>query len=101
VALEGGRLTHATLDPRAVGLALHSLDDLRGGDPDHNAAALHGVLEGARNAYRDIGVINAGAALVVAGAAATLREGVERAEQALDTGAARATLAALVTVSNA
>ena len=101
VALDAGHLTHATLDPREVGLGLHTLDALRGGDPEHNAAALHGVLEGARTAYRDIGVINAGAALVVAGAAATLREGVVRAQDALDTGAARATLAALVHVSNA
>ncbi|KQP66190.1 anthranilate phosphoribosyltransferase [Methylobacterium sp. Leaf112] len=101
VALDGGHITHATLDPREVGLSLHTLDALRGGDPEHNAAALHGVLEGASNAYRDIGVINAGAALVVAGTAATLREGVVRAQDALDSGAARATLAALVHVSNA
>ncbi|MDF9862808.1 anthranilate phosphoribosyltransferase [Methylorubrum pseudosasae] len=67
VALEDGAFRHFTLDPREVGLPLATLDDLRGGDPEHNAAALGAVLEGARNAYRDIAVLNAGAGLVVAG----------------------------------
>ncbi|GJE28868.1 anthranilate phosphoribosyltransferase [Methylobacterium organophilum] len=100
VALEDGRLSRFSIDPREVGLRLATLDDLRGGDPAHNAAALGQVLEGARNAYRDIAVLNAGAGLVVAGAAGTLAEGVARAEAALDSGAARATLARLVEVSN-
>jgi anthranilate phosphoribosyltransferase len=59
------------------------------------------VLEGARNAYRDIAVLNAGAGLVVAGAAGSLAEGVARAQAAIDSGAARETLARLVAVSNA
>ena len=62
--------------------------------------ALAGVLDGARNAYRDIAVLNAGAALVVAEAAGTLAEGVVRAGEALDSGAARATLRTLVRLSN-
>ncbi|GJD88882.1 Anthranilate phosphoribosyltransferase [Methylobacterium hispanicum] len=101
VALEDGRISRFTIDPRTVGLPLHALDDLRGGDPEHNARALAGVLDGARNAYRDIAVLNAGAALVVAAAAGTLEEGVVRAQDAIDSGAARATLARLVAVSNA
>ncbi|MGN7124230.1 anthranilate phosphoribosyltransferase [Methylorubrum thiocyanatum] len=101
IALEAGALSHFTIDPREVGLPLATLDDLRGGDPDHNAAALSAVLEGARSAYRDIAVLNAGAGLVVAGAAGTLAEGVARAQGAIDSGAARATLARLVAVSNA
>ncbi|MGV7031892.1 anthranilate phosphoribosyltransferase [Methylobacterium symbioticum] len=100
VALEAGRITHFTIDPRAVGLPLRSLEELRGGDPEHNARALEAVLAGERNAYRDIAVLNAGAALVVAGAAGTLAEGVARAQDAIDSGAARATLARLVAVSN-
>jgi anthranilate phosphoribosyltransferase len=100
VALEVGRIAHFTIDPRAVGLPLRSLDELRGGDPEHNARALEAVLAGERNAYRDIAVLNAGAALVVAGAAGTLAEGVARAQDAIDSGAARATLARLVAVSN-
>ena len=101
VALEGGRISRFTIDPQAVGLPLHPIEALRGGDPDHNARALAQVLDGARNAYRDIAVLNAGAALVVAGAADTLEAGVARAQDAIDSGAARATLARLVAVSNA
>ena len=100
VALEDGRISHFTIDPRTVGLPLHDLDALRGGDPAHNAQALQAVLAGTRNAYRDIAVLNAGAALVVAGAAGALAEGVARAQDAIDSGAARATLARLVAVSN-
>ncbi|AWN41850.1 anthranilate phosphoribosyltransferase [Methylobacterium durans] len=101
VALEDGHITRFRIDPREVGLPLATLEDLRGGDPDHNARALGTVLDGARNAYRDIAVLNAGAGLVVAGAASTLAEGVARADAAIASGAARATLARLVEVSNA
>ncbi|KAB1072625.1 anthranilate phosphoribosyltransferase [Methylobacterium planeticum] len=101
VTLDEGRISRFTIDPREVGLPLWTLEDLRGGDPDHNARGLHAVLEGARNAYRDIAVLNAGAALVVAEAAGTLGEGVARASHAIDSGAARATLGRLVAVSNA
>ncbi len=101
VALEEGHISRFTIDPRDVGLPLSTLEDLRGGDPEHNAAALSGVLDGRRNAYRDIAVLNAGAGLVVAGAASTLAEGVARAELAINSGAARATLARLVAASNA
>ena len=101
VALEEGHLTAFTIDPREVGLPLATLEDLRGGDPEHNARALVSVLEGARTAYRDIAVLNAGAGLVVAGAAGSLSEGVARAQAAIASGAARGTLARLVAVSNA
>ncbi|MEH3144215.1 MAG: anthranilate phosphoribosyltransferase [Methylobacterium frigidaeris] len=101
VALEDGATRRFTIDPRELGIALAAPEDLRGGDPEHNAAALTAVLDGARTAYRDIAVLNAAAALVVAGKAPTLPEGVARAVQAIDTGAARAVLARLVTVSNA
>ncbi|WP_264044881.1 anthranilate phosphoribosyltransferase [Methylobacterium flocculans] len=100
VALEAGRVSRFTIDPREVGVPLHGLDALRGGDPEHNAVALRQVLEGARNAYRDIAVLNAGAALVVAQGAGTLADGVTRAAEALDSGAARATLNQLIRLSN-
>ncbi|WP_232628335.1 anthranilate phosphoribosyltransferase [Methylobacterium sp. Leaf118] len=101
VALEDGAMRRFTVDPREVGVKLATLEDLRGGDPDHNAAALRAVLEGAPTAYRDIAVLNAAAGLVVAGAVGTLAEGVARAQSAIESGAARATLARLVAVSNA
>ena len=74
--------------------------DLKGGDPAYNAEALRAVLAGARNAYRDIAVLNAAAALVVADRAADLREGAALAARALDEGAAATTLVKLVQISN-
>ena len=100
VALEEGRIRRFTLDPREVGLELADPGALKGAEPDHNAAALRAVLAGERSAYRDIAVLNAGAALVVAGRAADLGDGVAQAEQAIDGGAAQATLDRLVAVSN-
>ena len=60
-----------------------------------------GVLEGAENAYRDISVANAAAALIVAGKASNLGEGVVMARHSLESGAAKAALERLVVVSNA
>ena len=99
VALEDGRLRAFTIAPEDVGLPRARPEDLKGSDPAHNAAALRAVLDGARTAYRDIALMNAGASLVVAGAASDLRDGVERASAALDGGAARAALDRLVAVS--
>jgi anthranilate phosphoribosyltransferase len=62
--------------------------------------ALRLVLDGEKTAYRDIVLINAAAALVVAGIAETLRDGVTRAAEAIDSGKARQTLERLVAVSN-
>ncbi len=66
-----------------------------------NAAALRNVLGGARGAYRDIVLLNAGAAVLVGGKATTLRDGVALAASSIDSGAARAALERLVTVTNA
>ena len=101
VELNGGEIRGFTVKPEDVGLRRASPQELKGGDPAYNAAALREVLSGARNAYRDIAVFNAGAALVVAQAVADLPAGVARAQQALDEGAAATTLARLVEVSNA
>lgn len=100
VVLEKGDIRHMRVTPEEVGLARARPHDLKGGDPDHNAAALLAVLEGRPGAYRDIGLINAGASLVVAGRAGDLAEGVAQARAALDSGAARTTLSRLVAVSN-
>ncbi len=100
VALEGGAIRRFTVAPEDVGIARANPEDLRGRDPEYNARALRAVLEGARDAYRDIAILNAGAALVVAGAAGDLRAGVDRATAALDTGSAKGVLERLVAVSN-
>src|SRR5690606_18625381 len=101
VALEDGRIRRFPVTPEDVGLARAAIADLRGGEAEHNAAALRAVLAGEKTPYRDIAVLNAAAGLVVAGKAADLREGVAAAEAALDSGAARATLERLVAASNA
>lgn len=99
-ALENGMVRRFTVKPEDVGLPTARLEDLKGGDPQHNAAQLRAVLEGARTAYRDVALLNAAAALVVADEAANLRDGLARATQALDSGAARATLDWLIRASN-
>ena len=100
VSLENGAIRSFEISPEDAGLPRARLDDLRGGDPAHNAKALHAVLDGTKNAYRDIAVINAAAGLIVAGRCKDLREGAHLAAQAIDNGAARTTLAKLVAVSN-
>jgi anthranilate phosphoribosyltransferase len=99
VALENRAVRTFTITPEDVGMKRVGLDALRGGAPDHNAAALNAVLDGAHTPYRDIAVLNAAASLVVAEAASSLGEGVERAGQALASGAVKGTLARLVAAS--
>jgi anthranilate phosphoribosyltransferase len=95
-AWENGRLRRFTVTPDMAGLPWHPFETILGGTPAENAAALRALIDGARGAYRDAVLLNAAAALVVAGAAADLREGAERAAASIDSGAARARLAALV-----
>lgn len=101
VELAEGVIRSFEIMPEELGLKRAQPADLKGGDAAHNAAALVAVLEGAKNSYRDIAMLNAAGALVVAEKARNLKEGIEKAGRALDSGAARATLAKLVAVSNA
>jgi anthranilate phosphoribosyltransferase len=101
VALENGSIRRFTITPEEAGIPLAKPEDLKGSDPEHNARELRAALDGAGTAYRDIAVLNAGAALVVAGAAGNLREGVERARKTVESGAAKGTLERLIAVSNA
>ena len=100
VALENGTIREFTLTPEDFGLAACSLDEIRGGDGEHNAAALSAILDGAENAYRDVSVANAAAGLVISGKAADIREGVALATQSITSGAARKALDRLIAVSN-
>jgi anthranilate phosphoribosyltransferase len=100
-ALENGAIRRFTVTPDEVGLPTAKLEDLKGGDPEHNAAQLRAVLDGARIPYRDVALLNAAASLVIADEAANLRDGLDRATRALDSGASKATLERLVQVSNA
>ncbi|WP_075220211.1 anthranilate phosphoribosyltransferase [Acuticoccus yangtzensis] len=98
-AVENGAVTTFTVTPEDAGLPRADMDDLIGGDGAHNAAALRDVLAGRPSAYRDIACLNAAGALIVAGKAATLAEGVGLAQSLLDDGSAAARLDALVSVS--
>lgn len=98
--LKGGKVNIFEVTPADAGLLPAKMSDLIGGDASVNADAIRRVLDGNREPFRDIVVLNAGAALVVAGVAADLPDGVEKAAAAIDYGAAKQTLAKLVEVSN-
>jgi anthranilate phosphoribosyltransferase len=95
VALCSGEIAERDVHPEEAGLPVHDFDEIRGGTAVENARALRGLLDGARGAYRDAVLLNAAAALVVAGRAPGLREGVKIAAESVDSGAAGAKLAAL------
>jgi len=99
-ALDRGEIRSFEILPEDAGISRAALTDLAGGDPAANAAALRGVLGGAKNAYRDIAVLNAAIALIVAGKAEHLKHGAALAAAAIDDGRAAGTLAKLVKVSN-
>ena len=99
-ALERGELRSFEATPEEAGLARVGGDALKGGDADANAVALKSVLDGRPSAYRDVALLNAAAALIVAGRAKTLKEGVELGARSLDSGAALGKLKQLIAVSN-
>ncbi len=98
--LDKGAITTFEISPKDADLPVADPSDLVGGDPEENAAALTALLDGTLSAYRDIVILNSAAALIVADKAATLSGGASMAASALDSGATRDTLAALVRVSN-
>ena len=95
-----GDLRSFEVTPEQAGLKRHELKDILGGTPEENAAAIHALFDGAEGAYRDIVLLNAAAALIVADKADDLKSGVAMAKEAIDSGAAKQTLAKLVAVSN-
>src|SRR6201747_2904399 len=100
-SLENGNIRTFEVTPEDTGLARIGSDALKGGDADANATALQGVLDGMPSAFRDVALLNAAAALIVAGRAGNLKEGVALGTKSLDSGAAAKRLEHLVAVSNA
>ncbi|QGN08131.1 anthranilate phosphoribosyltransferase [Halorhabdus sp. CBA1104] len=87
--VEGETVEEYTLSPEDMGVGHYDITDVAGGTPDENADALRGIVRGEIDgAKRDIILANAGAAIYVAGEAASLEDGVEAARQAIDSGAA-------------
>ena len=100
-ALEDGKVRTFEINPEDAGLHRAKPEQLRGGDADTNAAALMSVLKGNKGPYRDIAILNAAAALVVAGRAKDLKGGAIMAAKSLDSGEAEGRLDRLIAVSNA
>jgi anthranilate phosphoribosyltransferase len=100
-ALESGKVRTFEIKPEDVGIDRAKPEALRGGDAEANATALMGVLKGNKGPFRDVAVLNAAAALVVAGRAKDLKAGVALAEHSLDSGEAEGRLDRLIAVSNA
>jgi anthranilate phosphoribosyltransferase len=100
-ALENGCVRTFEIVPEEVGIKRGGPDVLRGGDASKNAEALLGVLKGAKGPFRDVAILNAAAALVVAGRAKDLKGGVMLASKAVDSGEAEGRLDRLIAISNA
>ena len=100
-ALEKGTIRTFEISPDEVGLPRAKPEALKGGDAEHNAKALLDVLKGKKGPFRDVAILNAAAALVVAGKAKDLREGAKLAEKSIDSSEAEGSLDRLIAVSNA
>jgi anthranilate phosphoribosyltransferase len=99
-ALDNGEIRSFEVTPEEAGLGRVGGEALKGGDADANAVSLQSVLDGKPNAYRDVALLNAAAALIVAGRAKSLKDGVAIGAKSLDSGAAAARLKHLIAVSN-
>ncbi len=99
-ALEGGAIRSFEVSPEDVGLKRVAGEALKGGDSAANAVALQSVLDGMPSPYRDVALLNAAAALVVAGRAKNLKEGLALGARSIDDGAAAERLKRLIAVSN-
>lgn len=99
--LKDGQVTEYTVTPEEFGLKAEPLDSIRVANTAEAKAMLQSVLDGKTGAARDIVLLNAGAAIYVAGLSATLADGVKIAKQTIDSGAAKNKLAQLIEISNA
>jgi anthranilate phosphoribosyltransferase len=100
-ALENGKIRTFEVTPEDAGLPRSKPDALLGGDAEHNAKALLDVLQGKPGPFRDVSILNAAAALIVAGKAKDLKQGALLAGKSIETGEAEGRLDRLIAVSNA
>jgi len=101
VALKDGEIAERQVHPEEAGLPVHPFRDIIGGAPEENAMRLRALLGGAKGAYRDAAILNSASALVVVGRAADLKEGAAIAAESIDSGAAKAKVAALAAATKA
>jgi anthranilate phosphoribosyltransferase len=100
-ALENGKIRSFEISPEDVGLPRTIAEKLRGADAETNARALFDVLKGKKTPLRDIALFNAAAALIVAGKAKDLNDGMALTAKSIDSGEAEGRLDRLIAVSNA
>jgi anthranilate phosphoribosyltransferase len=98
--LKDGQVTLFDVSPGDAGLPTAKPEDLKGGDAETNALAINAMLDGHAGPYRDVVLYNSAGALVVAGRAESLKEGVKFATEAIDSGRARKVLEQLIAISN-
>ncbi|MDE0779273.1 MAG: anthranilate phosphoribosyltransferase [Alphaproteobacteria bacterium] len=98
--LKDGKVTTYEVSPEDAGLERSTLDDIKGGDSEYNAAALRALLDSKPSAFRDCVVLTAAGSLMIAGKADDLKSGVAIAQDAIDSGAAKKTLVRLVEITN-
>ncbi len=98
---EDGSIREAELHPEDAGLPVHPFEAILGGSPEENGRAFKALLDGAESAYRDAVLLNAAAALTVAGRVSDLRDGVVMARESIDSGAALAKVQALAAATQA
>ena len=98
--LKSGQVSTRQIHPGDFGLQTVSGEALKGGDADHNARILRGVLDGDEGPQRDVVLLNSAAAIVVGGLAEDITAGLEVAQESIDSGKARQALDRLVEVSN-
>jgi anthranilate phosphoribosyltransferase len=92
----GSQIVEYEIDPAALGLTRRAVPALRGGDAEENAAIVRAILSGRAGPHRDVVALNAALALVIAGIATDLLDGMRRAALSIDSGAAAAKLDGLV-----
>ncbi|MEH6496261.1 MAG: anthranilate phosphoribosyltransferase [Pseudomonas marincola] len=100
VELKDDKIREFEITPEEVGLPRATLADITGGTPAENAKALMALLEGEKSAYRDIALLNAGAALIVGGKCNTVKEGIALAAEAIDNGKALHAMKELKRITN-
>jgi anthranilate phosphoribosyltransferase len=95
-----GRVVEFEVEPEEAGVKPAKIDQLKGGEPAHNAALMRDLLGGSPGPLRDVVLLNSAAALIVAGRADNLRDGAELAARSIDSGAARHVLERLIAATN-
>lgn len=98
--IKDGKVTTYEVTPEEFGIQRVTLEDLQGGDGTENAKITKRILDGEKGAKRDIVVLNAGAAIYIAGKADSIKEGIRLAEESIDSGKAKEVLQKLVEMSN-